>query len=96
MIKEKISTFFRFIVNSILLDFSFLLPLLFINCSIWEKVVFFVIQLIASRTNIVFLVWGLVDAIRGPQNFMTIIYYIYLLIFIVIPYLSSLRKKTTY
>lgn len=53
-----------------------ILPFVMINAPFLLLVVFFFIAYFVPASSIIFWIWGLVCAIRGPQDFLAIIYYI--------------------
>ncbi len=58
-----------------------ILPFLMIDASPFLTFVFIAIVFFIRPTSIIFWVWGLVCAIQGPQNALTIIYYILFAVF---------------
>ena len=56
--------------------FVSVLPFVMIDCSWIVTLILFAIEYFFPITTIVFWIWGLISAINGPQNIITIIYYI--------------------
>ena len=61
------------------------MPLVMIGASFWLNLLLLAVILFVPATSGIFWVWGLVCAIRGPQDAIAIIYYV-LFVIMFLPY----------
>ena len=68
------------------------MPLVMIGASFWLNLILLAVILFIPATSGIFWVWGLVCAIRGPQDALAIIYYVMFVIMFLPYFINSVLK----
>ena len=77
------------VIYFIVTMFIYVLPIVMIGKPFWLDSIFFGVMQFFPSTSIIFWVWGLVSAIKGPQDFFAIIYYV-LFVIMFLPFFASI------
>lgn len=60
----------------ILLIIIFVLPCVMIDVPLWLSTIFIIIMYFIPQSGVIFWVWGLISTIKGPQDWIAIVYYV--------------------
>lgn len=72
--------------------FVFVFPLVMINASFWLNLLLLSIMFFFRPSSLIFWVWGLICAFKGPQDAWAIIYYILFALFFIPFFFDILRS----
>lgn len=71
---------------------TYILPFVMIGASFWKNLLFFGIVNLYPPSSVFFWIWGLVCAIKGPQDTWAIIYYV-LFVILFLPFFVSIVSE---
>ena len=69
-----------------------ILPFLFINLPLWVEIIIIAIVCYFPIFTPVIWIWGLVEAISGPQYWFSIVYYVVFVLYVIL-FLTTLFRK---